>query len=252
MGSKLVNDSPSNTAKRVLLHSIFTVTQQMRRNLPPVKLTKKKNSLSVVAEKDLEKGELVIPLFIRRSTSILTEDTWGSNHGKSIAVDLEWKEANIKERFEDCGIEEPITHSFCLIVKEESRLPPPDSEPEQWTGSEDLHPFWLIRREPKNESKHNFQLQKQTIQSSTIMDWEELALQGAKTPHVGAGALTVYVWYPFIVNTKDIRKDEEVVLHNDREEPTKDKKRKEMNAFDQLKSKYSKKLSQNQAASSSI
>ena len=72
---------------------------------------------------------------------------------------------------------------------------------------------------------------RQLVESQTFMDWEDIEKQGANIS--GLGGVTVYVWYPFIVNSKAIRKGDEVVLHTLNEEPQK-------NAFDQLKSKYSR------------
>ena len=51
----------------------------------------------------------------------------------------------------ETGVEEPIAQSVALIVKEEVRLPNQDSMSEDWTGQEDLHPFWLIRRQKEGD-----------------------------------------------------------------------------------------------------
>ena len=84
------------------------------------------------------------------------------------------------------------------------------------------------------------------MESGTTMEWEGLKKQGANIE--GLGGIEVYVFYPFIVITTNILKGEEVVLQHDRVQPTKDNKRKAMNAFDQLKIKQSRKT----ASSSSI
>lgn len=232
MSSKAVNEAPVSTAKRALLQCVFTVTQQLRRRVPAVQLMKQKNTISVVAEKRLEAGELVLPLFFRKSTSIVAEGDWGAEHHRTIGIDIEWTEPNVSERLADTGIEEPLTQAVSLFVKEEVRLPNQDSMSEDWTGHEDLHPFWLIKRQ-KEGTEINCELKNQLVEIQTTMEWDSLGKQGAKIE--GLGGVTVYVWYPFIVNTREIHKDEEVVLQFDKEEYKKDKKRKAMTAFDQLK-----------------
>ena len=88
------------------------------------------------------------------------------------------------------------------------------------------------------------------MEEQTSMDWQMLKTQGADIS--GLAGVTVYVWYPFIVNTKPIRKDAEVVVMFDKEVAKKDTKRKEMNAFDQVKIRDRKRLCQMKLGSSSI
>ena len=161
----------------------------------------------------MEAGELVLPLFFRKSTSIVAEGDWGADHHKTIGLDIEWTEASVSERLADTGIEVPLTQAVSLFVKEEVRLPNQDSMSEDWTGQEDLHPFWLIKRQ-KEGTEINCKLKNQLVEIQTTMEWDSLGQQGAKIE--GLGGVTVYVWYPFIVNTKEIRKDEEVVVQFDR------------------------------------
>ena len=84
------------------------------------------------------------------------------------------------------------------------------------------------------------------VQSGTIMDWDELHNQGANIS--GAGGVTVYVWYPFIVNTAAIRKDEEVVLQSAKYEVKDFRKRKALTAFDQLERRNRKKQAHGKTA----
>ena len=77
LSTKSVNEAATDTAKRTLLQCISFVTQQMRRRVPQVRMLKKKNRLSVVAETDLNPGDLIIPLFCRRHNSIVF---WSANN----------------------------------------------------------------------------------------------------------------------------------------------------------------------------
>ena len=56
------------------------------------------------------------------------------------------------------------------------------------------------------------------------------------------GGGTMYVWYPFIVNTTGIRKGEEVILEFDIEEVKKEAKRLYVDAFEVIKNKERKRL----------
>ena len=131
--SKVVNEDKHDTAKRALLHCVFSITQQLRRRKLPVLLQKRDGKISVVAEKNLEVGELVLPLFIRRSTSIIEPGEGGASHNNSLTIDVEWQECNTTEQMEAVGIEEAITHNTLLIVKEEIRLPEEGAAEKDWT-----------------------------------------------------------------------------------------------------------------------
>ena len=72
---------------------------------------------------------------------------------------------------------------------------------------------------------------------STSCDWK--AWHGANVE--GLGGHSVRVLYPFIVNTKEIKKDEEIVVHRYKVYTNPENKRKLVTAFDQLQCKYGKK-----------
>ena len=147
LGSNLITETPNDTAKRLLQQCVYTVTLELRRRVLPVQLLKRNVRLSVVAETDLKAGDLMIPLFFRKSTSIVMEGEWGADHHKSIGLDVEWRECNSSERLEETGIAKPITQTVALFVKKEVRLPNLNDMSADWSGQEDLHPFWLIRRQ---------------------------------------------------------------------------------------------------------
>ena len=196
----------------------------------------KKNQLSVVAEEDIKKGELIVPLFVRRPTSIVAEGESEGLHHKSIAVDIEWTECNISERGEASGIEQPLKHEVVLQVNQELRLPTSNDNPGDWSGHEDLHPFWVIRRQ-KDGDEINCKICRQLVESTTVFELGDLQKQGANIS--GLEGTMMYIYYPFMVNTKPISKGDEVVLETLSEAPRKDLKRpSEPNAFDQLNKKY--------------
>ena len=196
----------------------------------------KENQLSVVAVEDIKKGELIVPLFVRRPTSIVAEGESEGPHHKSIAVDIEWTECNVSEILQLKGIEEPVKHEVVLRVNQELRLHQSNDNPEDWSGHEDLHPFWVIRRQ-KDGDEINCKICRQFVELTTAMELSDLQRQGANIS--GLEGTMMYGWYPFIVNSKAISKGDEVVLETLSEAPRKDLKRpSELNAFDQLNKKY--------------
>ena len=248
MSSKVATETATDTAKRVLLHCIFHVNQHMRRRALPIRMVKKKNCLSVVAEEDLKAGELIIPLFCRRANSIVVEGEYHAGHHTSMGVDVEWEEPNISEHLECTGIEKPHEHQIALWVNSELRLPKTDDGNLEWTGQEDVHPFWVVRR--LSEGEHiNCEIRKQWVEQTTTIDWETLHKTGAKIN--GCACTPMYICYPFIVNHQDIPKGGEVVLQSLHVAPPETKKRQMVNAFDLLKTKFTKMAAPKSRASSS-
>ena len=167
--------------------------------MPPVYFQKKAGVVSVVAEKNLEPGELMVPLFIRRPLSIVMEGEYGADKNKSVPVDVEWTEGNINPHLALHGLEKAETQCVTLIVKEEVRLPNTEKV-EDWSGHEELHPFWMIKRQKEGE-EINCKMCTQHMSMVTSMEWEGLARQGAKIDD-SLGGMTVSVFYPFILNHK--------------------------------------------------
>ena len=73
LSSNSLNEDKDETAKRALDQCVFSVTQTFRRRSLPVSVFKTRSVISVVAEQTLEAGELLIPLFIRKKTSIVVD-----------------------------------------------------------------------------------------------------------------------------------------------------------------------------------
>ena len=252
MRSKAVLSGPIEIAKQVLQLAKSTITIQLRQKDIPVRLVKKKGAISVVAEKDMRQGHLLVPLFFRRSTSIVERGVWGDDHSKSISVDIEWQDPNLTTEMVDKGIERAITHCIPLIVTQEIRPPNPGNESADWTGQEDVHPFWLIKRQTEGAAI-NCDIIHQKIEQATIMDWDDLRQHCGHIEGVGGlfgnnvppqeniGGITFYVWYPFIVNKVDIcAGDELVVWCTNKQKEKKADKRKEINAFDQIEMREKK------------
>ena len=211
--------------------------------MPKVSVLQARSKIKVVGKDTFEEGEFILPLFVRRPTSIVQLGEWGADHNKSLKVDVEWTESNVSPRMEDTGIEVPMTHEITLVVKEEVRLPKEGADPTDWSGHEDLHPFWVMKRQREGD-EINCELKTQYITVLDCYDWSDLQKQGARVDGI-IGGNTHVVWYPMIVNTKRIREGQEIILKDfTPEEEKPDKKRKYVNAFDLLKSKEHKRQNQ--------
>ena len=115
---------------------------------------------------------------------------YGANHHRAISVDLEWTESNLTEELEMVGLEQALKHEVELVVKEELRLPNDGVDSKKLSGQEDLHPFWLIKRQSEGP-EINCDFLKQGMNVSTQYEFDEVK---------GSGCHSVFVWYPFISN----------------------------------------------------
>ena len=209
----------------------------------------KKNLVSVVAERDLGIGDIVIPIFCRRPNSVVAEGEWQAHSYTSVQVDVEWKEPNVRRLLEERGWEGALSHSVVLWVREEFRLPKKDDPNEALTGQEDLHPFWAIKRQAEGE-EINCQICRQNVELLVSADFGA-GLKKIADHLDGVQATMSCIDYPFIVNTRRVRAGEALVLKVAKAAPKEQKKRLAVNAFDQLKSKYKKIAAPKSAASAS-
>ena len=140
-------------------------------------------------------------------------------------------------------------HTIALHVKEEKKLPKTNDFTSDWTGQTDLHPFWAVKRQAEG-NEINCKIVRQHVNLLVSMDFGNgLAKLCSKVPE--DAATTMYVEYPFIVNEQPIPAGVEVVLLNTKPVPQETKKRKFVDAFDQLKSQYNKTAAPKKAASAS-
>ena len=154
-------------------------------------------------------------------------------HGKSVAVEVEWTEAAPSPQMQEKGIEAPMDHNITCHVQEEVMLSKKELEGTDWVGCEDLHPFWLIKRDTR-AGNHNCEMKVKGFKQCSIPDVADL--QEHATTKLLADGHTFHIHFPFIVNHTRIEKDAEVVLkweQNLNQPRGTDKKRKHT-AFDQL------------------
>ena len=165
--------------------------------------------VSFFANEDILTGHLVVPLFARKLTSIFIEEDYHCNPIKSVPVEAKWTEAAPSPQLQEKGIEAPMDHNITCHVQEEVRLPKKELEAPDWVGCEDLHPFWLIKRDTIT-GNHNCEMKVKGFKQCSIPDVADL--QGNGTTKLLAEGHTFHIHFPFIVNHTRIEKDAEVVL----------------------------------------
>ena len=102
----------------------------------------------------------------------------------------------------------------------------------EWTMSEELHPFWHVKRgEP--EDKKNMKLVFLLTSQILACDTNALSVMGASVKSVME---VVQIGYPCLVNTVDVGADEELILEWSQLAVKKaaPKSEKKKNAYDQL------------------
>ena len=106
-----------------------------------------------------------------------------------------------------------------------------NGEPVEWTMTEELHPFWYVKR-GQPEDKKNMELMFLTTNQILALDTKALSDKGASVKSVME---VVQVQYPCLVNTVDLGINEELILEWSQlavKGPPKSDKGK--NAYDQL------------------
>ena len=106
---------------------------------------------------------------------------------------------------------------------------PKDMNPDKWSMNEYLHLFRLIERQVKGNGI-NCRISAQVLTITSVLDLAAL-VDDANSGFRMGGEHTFHVQFPFILNTKDIREGEEVVLLDEMDVTKKNKKkRRKLNA----------------------
>ena len=142
---------------------------------------------------------------------VVEESSCKYNVDKTIAVDLEWQEREPTDYEKNCGLEEAPTHAVTLLVKQETRLPKEIGwEAKDWNGDEELHPFWLIKRQDGG-SGCNCKVVTEMVSVTSTLEFGDLKKRGF-CMDLTSGGHCVNVCFPFIVNEGSIKKGDEIVL----------------------------------------
>ena len=129
--------------------------------------------ISVFANEDILTGHLVVPLFARKLTSIFIEGDYHCSPNKSVPVEVEWTDAAPSPQLLDEGLEVHMDHNIIFHVHEEVRLPKKELEAPDWVGCEDMHPFWLIKRDTIT-GNHNCEMKVKGFKQCCTLDFADL------------------------------------------------------------------------------
>ena len=214
----------------------------------PITIVRKNNSAKVVTLIDIRARELVLPLFVKRPTSVVAGHD-NTQHQHAVPVIVSWPkhekkkeeneeaevEKNGKQKDKDKDVEEVVR----LMIQPEVRLPETDADGSKlkWKQSDCAHPFWVMKRASEDNQEEAECINAEIIcQEAThltscgLWDLNSIVLE------VPAITNTYKVSFPFIVNTQPIEAGKEVVLKwNTATKKKSNKREREQTAFDQIK-----------------
>jgi hypothetical protein len=223
--------NPNNTAKLLLLMAIESLHQNWSTPCP-IALVRKGNVIQALATKALRVGELVVPLFLKKQSSVVTEGA--TIHPKAVCVVVSWSESatavvNVEDGAGSSDVE------VRLNVHPELKLPTNGAKGLEWAQSDAVHPFWFIQRadKDKNEIEANADLVQQDLAHVVACSFSAVTSAAAKVPPT---TNTFSLSVPFIVNTQAIEMGKEVIL---KWKPTENKRKivdgaADTTVFDQL------------------
>ena len=198
---KATKHNPNNIAKLLLLMAIDSLNHNWS-SLCPIALVRKGNVIQALATKSLRVGELVVPLFVKKQNSVVTEDVGATIHPKAVSVVAKWSE-NADNEAGSRDVE------VTLKVQPELKFPTNGAKGLEWTQSDAVHPFWFIQRTDKNEIEANADLVQQDLTHVMACSFKAVTSAAAKvSPTCSTCSLSV----PFIVNTQPIEMGKEVIL----------------------------------------
>ena len=119
-----------------------------------------------------------------------------------------------------------------MFISPEVKMPTGmPNEALEWTCSEELHPYWFVKR-GKPEDKPNMKLMLLSESQILACDINDLVTAWASVKPIMEVA---QITYPCLVNTVDIKPDEEIILEWSQEAVQRlEKVEKGKHAFDQL------------------
>ncbi len=225
---KQTKRNPNNTAKLLLLMALDSLHQNWKTPCP-IALVRKGTLIQAMATKALRVGELVVPLFVKKPNSVVTEDEGASLHPKAVAAEVSWTEtvsAVVDVENQPASGDMDVR----LRVQPELKLPTNGAKGLEWTQSDAVHPFWFIQRTDKNEIEANADVFHQEFTHVVACSFKAVTSAVVTVPPE-TNTFTVSV--PFIRNTDRIAAGQEVIL----KWKPKDKRKADAadtNAFDQI------------------
>ena len=199
--------NPNKTAKLFLLQAIDSLHENCRTPCP-IALVRKEKTVQALATKPLRVGELVIPLFFKKQSSVVTEDEGATIHPKAVGVVVTWS-GSVTATADGENEAGSSDVEVRLKVQPELKLPANGANGLKWTQSDVVHLFWFIQRTGKDESEANADLVQQDFTHVMACCFKAVTSAAAEIrPSTNTFSLSV----PFLVNTQAIEVGKEVIL----------------------------------------
>lgn len=181
----------------------------------------------------IAKGGCAIPIFFRKAQSMVMDgEQGGARPRNGVHCTVDWTRRSVSppeiEGFGELVDEVSVNVFIAPEVKTPKGMP---NEALEWTMSEEQHPFGFVKR-GKPGDKPNMKLMFLSTSQILACEIRDLVEAGASVKPIMEVA---QITYPCLVNTVDIKPDEELILEWSQEAVQRPEKvEKGTNAFDQL------------------
>ena len=143
---KATQPDSGSTAKMLVSLSVRSVNAHLDGPIP-ISLVRKGNAVQALATKGVRVGGFLVPLYFRKDSSMVVHPAVaGSIHPKAVTTEVSWA-LPISELEKEAGVENGGEERIAVCVPPEVKLPTQnDKGGWVWTQSDNVHPFWLIKR----------------------------------------------------------------------------------------------------------
>ena len=175
----------------------------------PLALVRKGSVIQALTTRAIEVGELVVPLFFKKQSSMVTAGEGVTVHPKAVCAVVSWA-APLSDAEKDAGMEGSSgSVQVSVHVQPELKLPAKGDNGLDWTTTDAVHPYWFIKRTEKNDTEANAHLIEQDVTHVMACSFKPLASAvAALAPFTN----TFSVSLPCIVNMQKIKAGDEVIL----------------------------------------
>ena len=174
----------------------------------PLALVRKGSEIEAKATRTLEIGELMVPLFFKKQSSMHCVGDSGTVHPNAVCVEVSWTTA-ASDLETEAGMEGNREVKIPVHVQPELKLPAKGTDGLQWSLTSAVHPYWFIKRSKDVDDEANAAFVKQDV--THVMACSFDGTPGDAAPLTPATD-TYTVSVPWIVNTKQIRAGEVVIV----------------------------------------
>ena len=199
----------------------------------PIVLVRKGKAIEAKATRTLEIGELVVPLFFSKQSSMHCKSDGGTVHPNAARLEVSWT-VTVSDAELEAGMEEKTWIArIPVYVQPELKLPDKTKDGLAWKVDAAVHPYWFIQRNDGNDVEANADVVYQDVTHVFACSFRPLSSDAVK---LSPAAETYVVSVPCIVNTKKIAMGQEVILKGQPKSTKKpqNKTRPAQDAFDQI------------------